>query len=174
MRRALALALLLALALSSAAFGQGRWGEAPAGLHSEVVATAQTTDSTITSPTNIAGLAIPVAANTQYFIECGLLALSTSISTAIRYGVTGPAAPTMVGIMVVTADTTVSVDSESFNAFGFVSAQNASLSTHHVNRISILLRNGANAGTVQITIDSEVAASLVTSEIGSFCEYQVL
>ena len=163
MKRALLLALSL-LVVGSPALSHSRW--------LTVATTVQTTDATLATPSSITGLSFPVLGSQRYAARCYIVSTSADATTGIRYSVTGPAAATAVTFAVTTFSAAATTLSEAFGAFSFTSAATASiLTTRHINRVDMMLRNGVNGGTVQLTINPEADTS-VTAEIGSWCEYR--
>lgn len=143
-----------------------------------VYTTTPTTDNTAApSATNIAGLSYAVAAGGQYYMHCEVLASSsTSTANGIRLGVTGPAIGA--GTVSILFSTVVSPTNPggtkefaSLNAYGVHNVVTGSGGTTRViDMIDVVLFNGATAGTLQITLDTEIAAGeVVTAHTGSWC-----
>lgn len=148
---------------------------APARAHlwHVVYATAQTSDSNSATPTAIAGLSFSIAASTNVLAHCYIVSTSADATTGIRYAVTGPSSPTAVTLTVETWTTTAKL-AERYSAanFSFTSAATSSIVTERqINEVTLMVRNGSNAGTIALTINPE-ANTQVTAEIGSWCEYR--
>ena len=159
-------ALLLAFALSLS----------PASAHLRLIAyaTAPTSDATLATPTAIAlNQSIAIAANDVLWVRCYFVSTSALAANGIRYAVTGPASPTAVSFNLTTWSTTTTKLLERYSAanFSFVSTATTSILTERqVNVLELLVRNGANAGTIGFTLNPSTN-NQVTVEIGSVCEY---
>ncbi len=112
------------------------------------------------------------AASTQFSVaRCVIVSTSALNTTGIRYSVTVPAGATQLAVRVSTMQSAITALTESFSTSAFVSTSATSIITvPQLNQIDIVLRNGATAGTVQLTIDPS-AATAVTAEIGSYCMF---
>jgi len=144
-----------------------------------VTRVTQTTDVATTSNaaySAVSGLSIAVSASTNYTIMCNILTSTAVGTTGLQLQVTGPTSPTEITItrqyhnnstttytpLTATAFNTASTDDA---AAGSCAAQRC------LNPVMIVLRNGANGGTVAFAVQSEVSASNVTLHRGSYCDY---
>ena len=121
------------------------WAAAPTGINSFVwsYASANFTKNASTVFGDVTGLSFAVSANQSYVFQIYVFAVSTTVAD-IKFTLTGPAAPTAIRYAAQNQ-----ADSASVAAFG------STLSiTMSGNDASVLLfgqlRNGANAGTVQL------------------------
>ena len=177
MTRTLA-ALLLVLFLPLSAIGRPTGSLDSGSSSSIVVASSNTTDSVVATPSPVAGLSIPVLANTGYLIHCDLVVSSVTSTTGIYLSTTGPASPTAVTIKSQVFTSTTGPAATNLNAFstGTGNNEHAPASSSGASnfrltyRLDIVLRNGASAGNVVPNIDTEVDTSAVTAHAGSWCE----
>jgi hypothetical protein len=124
---------------------------------------------------DLSGLAFPAAANTDYDVEAVFIAISSAPTRGIGLQLTGPAAPTRVALVYETQYTTSPyVGVLSINAFSSAAQPADSANVVHINRLRGIIRNGANAGTVQLQFKSEDAAGSVTLYAGSFLRVRKL
>lgn len=145
--------------------------EGPAG--AGVSRYRKTLDQALTLTTQVAllDLAFPIAANASVEIEGMILLRSAATTTGFQLGWTGPAIGT--GFAHLTEEYQSSATawtSATLNAFGnftLVTAVYVAATIIQV-RLKGVVVNGANAGTVQMTGATEVAASAVTILRGSF------
>lgn len=135
---------------------------------SEVTANDAVTGTTMQ---NVAGLSFPVLANADYFAEFFLTA-NTSATAIHQVQLTGPAAPTKA---VMGAQGIFGTTVSGFGAAGFSTAfqiQPANITTEASVVIRLHLRNGANAGTVQLQHNTNTAGQTATIFAGSNVRYQ--
>jgi hypothetical protein len=130
---------------------------------------ADQVNSTVTQAA-IPPLQFAVDANGMYQFEYTLWITSALVTTGWQFGLTGPASPTKIAAKCVyqssaTADSIATITS--FTQFTLVTAAYVATPTPILVKISGLLQNGANAGTVALTFASEVAASAITVLKGS-------
>ena len=122
-----------------------------------------------TTPSNIGGLAIPVAASTSYGIECSLFYQGSATTAGLDVTVTGPTSPTFVlSEYLEYSPSTVNISNA--NAFSTKMTGAATLggTSYYVAKFSIGLANGSTAGTVQIQ-GSATGTGTVTVYQNSFC-----
>lgn len=141
--------------------------------------TKQTLTSTYTVSsstfTNIPGLSLPVAANTNYAYLCYLVFQVSSTSTIPQIKFTGPASPTSVfysSLWQVAASSSPNFSGQAASAFG--TAQGASPTAATTNLAILVhlgLLNGANAGTIQLQGASPVTGTF-TVQAASWCAVQ--
>lgn len=124
------------------------------------------TNST-TSNNNVTGLAFtPNLANTRYLVECYLFVKSAATTTGVRPGIAWPTGLSYQGAKVETPN---SATASILRFFGSTATANAAATgiadttNFYLARISAYFRTGASpSGNFQITVASEIAASLVT------------
>jgi hypothetical protein len=134
------------------------------------VAATDTTDSTLAGDTAITGLSLSVQPNQRYGFVCYIVTSAAAATTGVQLGVTGPASPAAVSTstLVYTAANTLST--VSINGYGTNPTAASNGTTRSMNRLATLFVNGANAGTFQLTVNTEVDTSQVTVHAGSWCE----
>ncbi len=131
-----------------------------------------TTSSTTAS--NITGLSVSLAANTDYYIRCYLNVLNTATST-LRLGVSGSTSPTRVNLYTRHHTTSQTTWIEGFYYAFSATAQQAAVTTgaYVTNPVQYLIegvvQNGANAGTLQIHGTASTAGQTSTVYKGAFC-----
>lgn len=159
----------------SAEVARGKWATSSGGSDpwTTVVLGADHTNTT-TTPTTVPTLSFPVAANTQYAVECFLSVSAAATTTGVQITVTGPASPTAVTITRDYSTTATAAGRLSLSALGALNATASAGTAASIDMITMILRNGANAGTLGLQLDSEVAASAVTIRQGSHCRSRVL
>lgn len=140
---------------------------------STVFSTAELSDSAAGGTENIPDLTVPVDADTRYKIRCYLTTRSAATTTGIQITVNGPSSPTQVSINRQSCSSATANVFIQKNAFGSEDARTGSAGTTRcMESINIDLVNGANAGNVTFSLDTEVASSAVTVYEGAFCEYR--
>lgn len=122
---------------------------------SAVAVLASNYTNATTSLSNVTGISFAVEANKNYFITCNL-AYSVDTSTATpNWAFTGPASPTSVlltGIQAAAAANSVLGTGAVQTAFGAATttATTTTITTQWAAFLYLTVRNGANAGTVQL------------------------
>lgn len=130
------------------------------------------TDSTLATDTNLTGLLMAVSASTNYRMKCRLVTDAAAATTGVRVGITGPASPTQLTWSRTSCASAAASAFASLNTYA-VDARTASAGTTRcVEELNLILRNGLNAGTVQLTVNTEIDTSAVGVRIGSYCEWQ--
>ena len=119
---------------------------------------------------NVAGLSVPLAANTAYKIDALLALTSAAVTTGWQLGVTGPAGLSSFIAACeyqssATAWTTATLIA--IGAFPLVTAAYAATPTQILARITGTVVNGGTAGQLQIQARSEIAGSAITVKRGS-------
>jgi hypothetical protein len=156
---------------------QGIQGPAgPTGPWQLVRATADTANTLITA-VDVAGLGIPVAANTWIAFRYVLVVDAAAATTGIQLGVNGPVGGTLNARIVVptaagTATTAATLIEFHVAAVETFAAPTASAGT--ARTIAIIegtFKAGATPGTLIPRIRSEVAGSAVTSRAGSYGQW---
>lgn len=146
----------------------------PTGIGSTKIArvTADVTKNASTVFGDVTGLSFAIAANETWAFEVRLKQIGTSVANA-KYTFTGPAAPTGVMFGVMSGITPTVSNNQAAVAFG--TAVDANLpgtsNTEILIMISGCVRNGANAGTVQLQfaqLASEASNLIIRAE--SFLE----
>jgi len=113
---------------------------------------------------------VSVAANEQYEIEYLLAITSAATTTGWQFSITGPASPVSVlGVCEyqssATAWTTATI--QAFAAFTATAAAYVATPSQILVRITVVLVNGVNAGTVALNVKTAVAASAIVVKQGS-------
>lgn len=127
-----------------------------------------------TTPSNIPGLSFPVAANTNYTMSCTLYYQGSASTAGLDVTLTGPASPTSVVYgYIEEATATGGAQGSVATAFGtkLTGAGAITATTNFTATVTMGLRNGANAGTVQIQ-GSASGAGTVTVQPGSYCKVE--
>lgn len=135
---------------------------------SEVTANDAVTGTTMQS---VAGLSFGVAANVDYIAEF-IITANTSATAIHQVQLTGPAAPTKA---VMGAQGIFGTTVSGFGAAAFSTAfqiQPANITTEAVVIINLFLRNGVNAGTVQLQHNTNTAGQTATIFAGSIVRWQ--
>lgn len=129
-------------------------------------------DLTTTSSTlsNLTGVAFVVSASGVYEWEATLIVSRASTATSLLVGVSGPAAPTAVTQTVYGYNAGVSnlATTTSFGAGGLTAYGGGAGTGQEIVKVLGVLRNGSNAGTVQLTFSSSDNVNTVTVSHGSF------
>jgi hypothetical protein len=127
---------------------------------------------------DITGLSFTAAANTDYLIRLNFSVTTSATSTGYEIGLNGPASPTNYFSIVslwnsATAESATITDSNSYGSIG--SNVNAGGATARPAIGTILFRNGANSGTVQIQgkVENSVVGT-VTFKANSFITWEVV
>ena len=127
---------------------------------------------------DITGLSFTAAANTDYLIRLNFSVTTSATSTGYEIGLNGPASPTNYFSIVslwnsATAESATITDSNSYGSIG--SNANSGGATARPAIGTILFRNGANSGTVQIQGKVETAVvGTVTFKANSFITWEVV
>jgi hypothetical protein len=141
----------------------------PSGEGVLVRKTANQANSTVVFA-DVTELAWSVAANGIYVGEMTIFRTAAATTTGLVSTFTGPAAPTAVHFSLHAGPTATTFQTLAANAFGTVLTETgvASTTTPHKTVYSLYLANGANAGTLQLQMRSEVDTSAVTILAGSW------
>jgi len=134
-----------------------------------VATSADHSNSTVT-PSAVPALVLAVAASTRYLIRCQLVTSSAAATTGVQLALTGPASPTALTWMRRSCAAATTIRNNQSNAYNNDAATASAGATRCIEEVHITLRNGANAGNVGFTLQSEIAASNTTVHIGSMCE----
>lgn len=144
-----------------------------------VVASTAYTNAT-TTLSNVPGLAFAVAANKSYFVSCNVVYSVDTNTATPNWAFTGPASPTTVLISgaiqpATTTNAQLPLITNVITSFGTNStnATTTVISTNFSSTLTLLLQNGANAGTVQLQAKANGVGTL-TIAAGSMCQIQQL
>lgn len=143
------------------------WNDGHLGL--EWYRTAADHTNNTTTPTNVAGLAFPIAAGEVVNFIAYFNFLAAAVTTGIRTRVTGPTAPTAVNLAQATPSSASAAAMQGAAGYGvdMIGVGAWSTSLPGLAMIHGHVSNGPNAGTVQLLVGSEVASSLVTLRRGA-------
>lgn len=136
------------------------------------VVTSTYTNATTTA-SNITGLSFAVLANRNYTMRCDLYYQGSAGTAGLDITITGPASPTSIFYSYQETPTATTTQGSVASAFATKLVGNAAVTatTNLPAQITLGLRNGANAGTVQVQ-GSATGAGTVTVQAGSFCTMQ--
>lgn len=142
-----------------------------------VMLTTAYTNGTMT-PSNITGLSFPVLAGSlsnhpPYTIECELYWQGSAATAGLDVTVTGPGSPTTLFYSYTETPTVTTTQTGVASTYTTTIVGNATVTatTNLYARVTIALRNGTSAGTVQLQ-GSATGAGTVTVQAGSFCVMQ--
>jgi hypothetical protein len=126
----------------------------------------------------VTDLSFAVEASKTYEFEFVIRSSTAAATTAIYYGLSGPAAPTSINWQVYWLNSNSEPDAVQTTAEdqfgdGATSAAGHQISVS-IDRIVGILQNGANAGTVQLRFRTEVGASAANVLAGSFVRWRKL
>lgn len=126
-----------------------------------------------TSLTNVTDLVFPVVANSVYSFEFLVPFSSVALTTGIGLAVSCPASPALLSYQAEIPFAADGVDATwigSGTASGdtILSTGVVAINTVYLARLTGVLRNGANAGNLQVQARSEVNASAVTVKSGAW------
>lgn len=128
-----------------------------------------------TSFTSLSGLAFPVVANTNYHLQCNIVWSASAATAGPKLQITGPSSPTALAVTMASAITVSTTGSAAATAFSSaLDPLNGATVTNGVNewaQLSMDLRNGANAGTVQLQA-AATGVGTVTVRNASGCQIQ--
>jgi hypothetical protein len=125
--------------------------------------------STSTTFADVTGLTFSINASTTYSIVCELSYLTAATTTALQIALNGPASPTALRYTVQTATSATAMHNASQSAYDTVTNAASALTTALPVRLTGTVENGPNAGTLALRMRTEVAASSVTIQRGSWC-----
>jgi hypothetical protein len=150
---------------------QGAQG--PAGPSDTYVYKTADQGTTSTTPISITDLSWSVSANTNYRFECTIFFAAGAAPNGWLVTATAPASPTLFVGQTVGPTGTTAVGGSQWSANDGGSATSSSATTGAGNGIFVtgILRNGANAGTLQMRFATEVATSTHTIKQASYCRY---
>lgn len=134
-----------------------------------VMNTSTYTNATTTA-SNITGLNFAVAASSSYTMRCDLYYQGSASTAGLDITITGPASPTSVFYSYDEDATATSLQDSVASSFGTKLTGNTTVTstTNFHATVTMGLRNGSNAGTVQVQ-GSATGAGTVTVQPGSFC-----
>ncbi len=132
------------------------------------------TPSTVVTFANLGNLSFNVLANTDYIFEAFLLFRSATATTGIAFAATIPASPVAFAMMRQIPISLVATVVGQARA-GDSGAPSTAVDTINVDNLALLqgiLRNGANAGVVQLRFASEVGTTSVVVRQGSLLRWR--
>jgi hypothetical protein len=97
--------------------------------------------------------------------------LTAATTTALQIAINGPASPTAVRYTVDTSTSATAHHNASQNAYDANTNPGSALTTALPVRITGTVENGSNAGTLALRMRTEVNASSVTIQRGSWCAW---
>ena len=153
---------------------QGATGpQGPAGPSDTYVYKTADQGTTSTTPISITDLSWSVSANTNYRFACTIFFAAGATANGWLVTATAPASPTLfVGQTIGPTSTTAIAGTQwSSNDGGTVAGSSAATSAANGISVTGLLRNGANAGTLQMRWASELSSTTHTIKQGSYCHY---
>ena len=137
-----------------------------------VAADVASTDNT--NWADVTGLTFAVNASANYSFACEISYITAATTTALHLSINGPASPTAMRYFVRTSTTATAMHNASQSAYNTVTnPATGGGSTALPVRIAGTLENAGNAGTLAIRLKSEISASAVTVQRGSFCTFTV-
>ena len=126
--------------------------------------------STSTTFANVTDLSYSINASTTYSIECNFTYITAVTTTALQLSLNGPAAATAIRFAVRTNTTATAMHSASQSAYDAnTNPATGGGATSLPVRLFGTITNGINAGTLAVRMRTEVNASSVTVQRGSFC-----
>jgi hypothetical protein len=136
------------------------------------ILTSTYTNATTTA-SNITGLSFAVAANRNYVMTCQLFYQGSVGTAGLDITITGPAAATSIFYGYKEHPTATTIQNSVAAAFAtkLVGAAAVTVTTNLSAEVTLGLRNGANAGTIQVQ-GSATGAGTVTVQAGSYCTMQ--
>lgn len=136
------------------------------------VRTSNYTNAT-TTPSDITGLAFPVLASSNYTMRCELIYSASAVTAGLDIAITGPASPTSLWYTYEESDGLSTSLQSTATSFGTKLIGNTVVtgSTNLKAVVTMGLRNGSNAGTVQVQ-GSATGTGTVTVLAGSYCQLQ--
>jgi hypothetical protein len=120
-----------------------------------------------TTAVDIADLSYSLAANETIQFEAVISFISPATNTGVKVGVNGPATPTSLVAVVETQSTHTAWLTGTLNAYGTVTGTTGvdTANVARIVRVTGVLRNGANAGT--ITLQAAPSRNAATFKIGA-------
>lgn len=143
------------------------------GRASYVTLSSNQASAAATTYANLGDLSWPVAASTDYEVECHLQYSASATTIGLRIGWMGPASPTLAFGHSITSlsTTTPGMTTVLGNDTGTATTASAA-TTGNVVRFNGTWRNGSTAGTLQMRYAPETAtASGITILANSWCKY---
>ena len=137
-------------------------------LTSDVSTTSNSAYSALT------GLNFTAGVSTNYIVRCHLVVGTADVTSGVQMQYTGPASPTQVTIERVAHENSPDRwDSAIANAFQTGSTDDAigaGCTGRCIDTVEMVIKNGANSGTVGIGIQAETNGQSATVYSGSYCE----
>lgn len=150
--------------------GVQRWNAIDASNIYRVLSDATNSTTTMASLTDFL---VPVLANTSYMMDFTIAFTTAATTTGIQFAFTGPASPTSLLIVAETQITTTTWQTATATTYTSLTASTgvtAATPALNLARVKVMLKNGANAGNVQIQFASEVGTSAVVVKAGSMLQ----
>lgn len=131
-----------------------------------------TSDYSVTSTTmaDVTGMSFPVGPGLNYTAEWFLRVDANSDPNGIDLRVTGPASPT--GVLIIVIPSTYSP--VMMTAFSTTSGSTGAVGGEYFLNVKLALRNGANAGTVQLQAALAMGATTQFIKANSWMEYRTV
>lgn len=154
----------------------GKWENKAGGSGGEsenIVRTTSDVTNSTTTFADVTGLTFAVAPNTDYIFEAWLIFQSNTAACGIKFAVNGPASPTAVVIQTHIPTTLTALTHGAAIAYnsGTASASVAVINTSYLGRVTGIIRNGANSGTLAIRFAAETTG-IVKIMTGSVLRYR--
>jgi hypothetical protein len=131
--------------------------------------------TTSTAMIDITDLTMPVNASTNYRYECSISFASGATSNGWKVSATVPASPVHFGGQATggTSQLNATVGGSSWNVddAGGLTTTSSHAGSGNMIFVTGILRNGVNAGNIQMRWRNEVGTSTHTVEQGSYCKY---
>lgn len=139
-----------------------------------ITSTYSQTFSASYTPASVTGLSWSIAANSNYTLDCRIM-YGLSAGTAVpNFALTGPAAPTLVSVSGYgtgsTGVTLVTYATQSTNAFPTqFGLGNGTTSANDWTNFTVIIENGANAGTIQVQAGAAGTGTLTINAFEASC-----
>lgn len=153
--------------------GDQTWATPAGGSGQQIARKASDQSSTTTTFADVTGLTFPVSASTSYSIDCRLSYTSAATTTALQLALNGPASPTAMRYTVEMSTTATARHNSSQSAYDtVVNPATGGGATALPARLQGTLEVGSTGGTLALRMRTEVNASAVTIQRGSYCTLQ--
>lgn len=134
-----------------------------------VITTSDTSENLGVGFVDATGLSFAVAASKTYHFEFYVLYTAAATTTGLFLGVTGPASPTAIAYEVRLPFNAATTSSRNLTAYegGTTGTGSASATDSMLAKMTGILVNGSNAGTLQVRFQTEVPTFAVVIKAGS-------
>lgn len=128
--------------------------------------------TTSTSLSDITGLSFNIEANKKYLVQFFIVFQTAATTTGAFFSINGPSSPTLVNALVETPQGAVGTDMYrtqpvvNYDGGATATAIDAA-NTNRLARITAVIINGSNSGTLIARFATEVSGSAVTVKAGS-------